>query len=253
MPDVSPLFWPPHPRPSGVHSTPLPHPRLSGVHSTPLPHPRLSGEGRNPETVWDGNATNGKRFWIPAFAGKTGGGAPKRRRKDGDRQRRKDPHSPRRDINAMPDSLYYGDNLQVLREHVPAQSVDLVYLDPPFNSNASYNVLFREKSGEDSPRPNQGFHRYLGVDPGDRIHLRNGHHPGPRRSGRGQGNGRRLPPVRRAQRHDGLPGDDGPPPGGVAPRPETHGQPVPALRPHGQPLFEDCCWMRYSVPENFKN
>ena len=46
--------------------------------------------------------------------------------------------------------LYFGDNLDILREHVDAESVDLIYLDPPFNSNATYNVLFREKSGEQS-------------------------------------------------------------------------------------------------------
>ena len=57
----------------------------------------------------------------------------------------------------MPNSLFYGDNLHVLRDHVPDQSVDLVYLDPPFNSNASYNVLFREKSGEDSPAQIKAF------------------------------------------------------------------------------------------------
>ncbi len=38
--------------------------------------------------------------------------------------------------------LFYGDNLDVLRQHVPAGTVDLVYLDPPFNSNRSYNVIF---------------------------------------------------------------------------------------------------------------
>jgi len=43
--------------------------------------------------------------------------------------------------------LYYGDNLDVLREHVPDESVDLVYLDPPFNSNASYNILFKSPAG----------------------------------------------------------------------------------------------------------
>ena len=43
--------------------------------------------------------------------------------------------------------LYYGDNLDVLRRHVPSESVDLVYLDPPFNSNASYNVLFGHADG----------------------------------------------------------------------------------------------------------
>ena len=53
--------------------------------------------------------------------------------------------------------LYYGDNLAVLREHVADESVDLVYLDPPFNSNASYNVLFREKSGEESPAQIRAF------------------------------------------------------------------------------------------------
>jgi DNA modification methylase len=44
--------------------------------------------------------------------------------------------------------LYYGDNLDVLRRHVADESVDLVYLDPPFNSNATYNVLFAEHGGE---------------------------------------------------------------------------------------------------------
>jgi DNA modification methylase len=46
--------------------------------------------------------------------------------------------------------LFFGDNLPILREHIAAESVDLVYLDPPFNSNANYNVLFKEKSGEHS-------------------------------------------------------------------------------------------------------
>ncbi|HEV2498378.1 MAG TPA: hypothetical protein VGY31_02210 [Terriglobia bacterium] len=39
--------------------------------------------------------------------------------------------------------LYFGDNLEVLRANVPSESVDLIYLDPPFNSNANYNVLFK--------------------------------------------------------------------------------------------------------------
>ena len=57
----------------------------------------------------------------------------------------------------MPNTLYYGDNLKVLREYVPDESVDLIYLDPPFNSNANYNVLFREKTGEDSPAQIKAF------------------------------------------------------------------------------------------------
>jgi len=43
--------------------------------------------------------------------------------------------------------LYYGDNLDVLRRHVKDETVDLVYLDPPFKSNQDYNVLFAEKDG----------------------------------------------------------------------------------------------------------
>jgi site-specific DNA-methyltransferase (adenine-specific) len=46
--------------------------------------------------------------------------------------------------------LYFGDNLDILRRHIPNESVDLIYLDPPFNSKASYNVLFSEKGGESS-------------------------------------------------------------------------------------------------------
>jgi site-specific DNA-methyltransferase (adenine-specific) len=46
--------------------------------------------------------------------------------------------------------LYFGDNLTILREHVPDESVDLIYLDPPFNSQATYNVLFGEQDGSRS-------------------------------------------------------------------------------------------------------
>jgi site-specific DNA-methyltransferase (adenine-specific) len=46
--------------------------------------------------------------------------------------------------------LYFGDNLDILRREVTDDSVDLIYLDPPFNSNATYNVLSKEKSGEES-------------------------------------------------------------------------------------------------------
>ena len=57
----------------------------------------------------------------------------------------------------MTNTLYYGDNLMVLREYIPDESVDLVYLDPPFNSNATYNVLFKEKTGEVSPAQIRAF------------------------------------------------------------------------------------------------
>jgi len=47
-------------------------------------------------------------------------------------------------------SLFYGDNLPVLREHIADESIDLIYLDPPFNSNRSYNVLFKDESGQEA-------------------------------------------------------------------------------------------------------
>jgi len=45
-------------------------------------------------------------------------------------------------------TLFYGDNLTILRQPIPDASIDLVYLDPPFNSNRSYNVLFNDESGQ---------------------------------------------------------------------------------------------------------
>jgi site-specific DNA-methyltransferase (adenine-specific) len=48
-------------------------------------------------------------------------------------------------------TLFYGDNLDILREYVDAESVDLIYLDPPFNSNRSYNVLFKDEGGKEAP------------------------------------------------------------------------------------------------------
>ncbi len=50
----------------------------------------------------------------------------------------------------MKNTLYYGDNLQILREYIADESIDLVYLDPPFNSKRTYNVLFKNESGQDS-------------------------------------------------------------------------------------------------------
>ena len=58
-----------------------------------------------------------------------------------------------------PNALYYGDNLLWLRDHdhFPNDSIDLVYLDPPFNSNADYNVIFNEPGGEQSQAQIQTF------------------------------------------------------------------------------------------------
>lgn len=47
-------------------------------------------------------------------------------------------------------NLFYGDNLPILREYLANESIDLIYLDPPFNSNRNYNVLFREESGQEA-------------------------------------------------------------------------------------------------------
>ena len=53
--------------------------------------------------------------------------------------------------------LYYGDNLDILRRYVKDETVDLVYLDPPFNSNTNYNVLFAEKNGSKAASQIQAF------------------------------------------------------------------------------------------------
>ena len=47
-------------------------------------------------------------------------------------------------------TLYYGDNLNILRRYIKDESVDLIYLDPPFNSNRNYNVLFKDESGAEA-------------------------------------------------------------------------------------------------------
>jgi len=46
------------------------------------------------------------------------------------------------------DVLYYGDNLEILRKHIPDNSIDLIYLDPPFSSKRDYNIIFKEPMGK---------------------------------------------------------------------------------------------------------
>ena len=53
--------------------------------------------------------------------------------------------------------LYYGDNLEILRKYIPDNSVDLIYLDPPFSSNKDYNIIFKEASGEQSAAQIKAF------------------------------------------------------------------------------------------------
>ena len=57
----------------------------------------------------------------------------------------------------MENTLYYGDNLDILREYIKDESIDLIYLDPPFNSNKNYNVLFDEKNGTQSHAQIEAF------------------------------------------------------------------------------------------------
>ena len=76
--------------------------------------------------------------------------------------------------------LYCGDNLSVLRESIRAESVDLIYLDPPFNSNASYNVLFKAPDGGQSAAQIEAFddtcRSSVGrSDPSDDLSARQGH------------------------------------------------------------------------------
>jgi len=54
-------------------------------------------------------------------------------------------------------TLYYGDNLDVLRQYVPDESVDLVYLDPPFQSGKTYNIIFESRGGEKAAAQIQAF------------------------------------------------------------------------------------------------
>ncbi|MDQ2949128.1 MAG: site-specific DNA-methyltransferase, partial [Acidobacteriota bacterium] len=54
-------------------------------------------------------------------------------------------------------TLYYGDNLDIMRRYLKDETVDLVYLDPPFNSSKDYNVLFQERDGTRSAAQIRAF------------------------------------------------------------------------------------------------
>ena len=68
--------------------------------------------------------------------------------------------------------LYFGDNLAILRDHIDDESVDLIYLDPPFNSKATYNVLFKDKDGADSTAQIAAFDDtwHWGIESEDAYH-----------------------------------------------------------------------------------
>jgi site-specific DNA-methyltransferase (adenine-specific) len=54
-------------------------------------------------------------------------------------------------------TLYYGDDLEILRKYVKDESVDLIYLDPPFNSQRAYNIIFPDKTSKLSRTQIQAF------------------------------------------------------------------------------------------------
>ncbi len=57
----------------------------------------------------------------------------------------------------MENTLYYGDNLDILQRYIPDESVDLIYLDPPFKSSQNYNILFKEKNGSQAASQIRAF------------------------------------------------------------------------------------------------
>ncbi len=146
--------------------------------------------------------------------------------------------------------LYFGDNLVILREHVADESVDLVYLDPPFNSNANYNVLFGQKQSSEAGAQITAFEDtwHWGIEAEGAYRGAAGQGPDPARR-----TDARPALVPGPERHDGLPHHDGPAPHRAAPRPQTHREPVPPLRPHGESLLEAGVGCDLRTSENFRN
>lgn len=66
--------------------------------------------------------------------------------------------------------LYYGDNLGVLRDYFPAEVADLIYLDPPFNSNRSYSAIFADESGRKSDAQIHAFEDSWHWGPAAELH-----------------------------------------------------------------------------------
>ncbi|HEX3496246.1 MAG TPA: hypothetical protein VHT02_03570, partial [Methylocella sp.] len=114
-------------------------------------------------------------------------------------------------------TLFYGDNLAILREHIEDESVDLVYLDPPFNSNASYNLLFKAPDGHQSQAQIEAFDdTWHWLEPAERAFDE------VMQFGRRQ-NAAGHAVVFEGKRHDGLPHDDGREALGITSRAKTHG------------------------------
>ena len=64
--------------------------------------------------------------------------------------------------NLLLNLLFYGDNIDVLSRHIESETVDLIYLDPPFKSNQDYNILFAERMVL-NPKHRLGHLRILGT------------------------------------------------------------------------------------------
>ena len=131
-------------------------------------------------------------------------------------------------------TLYYGDNLKILRDYIKDESVDLIYLDPPFNSNRNYNVLFRGRIGQRQRIADHGVRRHVALEPASRGNLSRTD----KRTRSGRPHDRELSPVHRQQPDDGLSRNDGCPPKGTPPRPKADRLALSPLRPDRESLFE---------------
>ena len=115
-------------------------------------------------------------------------------------------------------------------------SIDLIYLDPPFNSNRSYNVLFKEENGEEAQSQITAFEDtwHWGAD-AERIY-----HEFIERARQSCDDARSVARVHRRESDDGVLGDDDGALDRIASRVETDRQHLFALRPDGKPLCENC-------------
>ncbi len=105
--------------------------------------------------------------------------------------------------------LYFGDNLDILREHIKDESIDLIYLDPPFNSKQAYNLLFKTPKGQNSDAEITAFEDtwHWGDQAETRVFRTS-----PSIQHRCVRNDSVLAPLLERKRHDGVCHDDGKPP-----------------------------------------
>ena len=141
--------------------------------------------------------------------------------------------------------LYYGDNLDILRRYVKDETVDLVYLDPPFNSNTNYNVLFAEKDGSKAASQIQAFSdTWTWNQESESIFAEI-----VTAGGRVADCLQAFRTFLGRMRHAGLSRDDGPAPGGTSARDEADREHLPSLRSDGKSLSEDAHGRRLRAGE----